>query len=344
MARKKIEMPPLVNRLKGSHDVQKSLPLFSLWKSDLTLSEFKILDTYLARINSHKPEQRTVIFEKGELEKLLGVKQLKSDDLKKRLKQLMSHVIEFKDNEYKKGFKLISLFSMAECDKDENDQWQVELSCTQEAMKYFFNVDDIGYLRYKLSNIINLTSRYSYVLFIYLKPYRFKKTIDVDLVDIKHILNCHNESAYNEFKIFNNRILKKCHKEINEKTELRYTYEPLKKGRKVVAIRFTIETLADFAEYKFITEPNQIDFDSLENNSISFLAEACNNEFSEKEMDHIFQLICQVQFDSKEDINIARYHLLAEKYSKLNLADERATTSGKPIKNRFAYFSKIIII
>ena len=27
--------------------VQKSRPLFALWRSDLTLSEFKILDTYL---------------------------------------------------------------------------------------------------------------------------------------------------------------------------------------------------------------------------------------------------------------------------------------------------------
>ena len=68
--------------------VQKSKPLFALWQSELTLSEFKILDTYLGRINSHDDEQRTVKFEKGELESLLGVKQLKPQVLDERLKLL----------------------------------------------------------------------------------------------------------------------------------------------------------------------------------------------------------------------------------------------------------------
>ncbi len=57
--------------------VQKSMPLFSLWRSELTLSEFKILDTYLARINSHEPDRRIVEFSKGELEEKLGVKKIR---------------------------------------------------------------------------------------------------------------------------------------------------------------------------------------------------------------------------------------------------------------------------
>lgn len=31
--------------------VQKSNPLFGLWRSELTLAEFKIIDTYLSRID-----------------------------------------------------------------------------------------------------------------------------------------------------------------------------------------------------------------------------------------------------------------------------------------------------
>ena len=49
--------------------VQKSHPLMKL--SELSLAEFKILDVYLSRINSRNPEDRTVCFEKGELEELL---------------------------------------------------------------------------------------------------------------------------------------------------------------------------------------------------------------------------------------------------------------------------------
>ena len=70
MARKKIE--PIISL--GNEDkltVQKSLPLFALWRSELTLAEFKILDTYLSRIDSHKPEKRTVVLKKANLRSFL---------------------------------------------------------------------------------------------------------------------------------------------------------------------------------------------------------------------------------------------------------------------------------
>lgn len=74
-------------------EIQKARPLQSLSETDLTLSEFKILDAYLARINSHDPDKRTVQLEKGELEKVLGVSEIKQDDLNKRLRHLFQ-VIE----------------------------------------------------------------------------------------------------------------------------------------------------------------------------------------------------------------------------------------------------------
>ena len=79
MPRKKKKIEPIIGTGKDPENkltVQKSRPLFSLWRSDMTLAEFKILDTYLSRIDSRKPEKRTVIFSKGELEQLLGVKRI----------------------------------------------------------------------------------------------------------------------------------------------------------------------------------------------------------------------------------------------------------------------------
>lgn len=61
--------------------VQKSLPLFLLWRSDLTLAEFKILDVYLSRIDSRNPNRRVVRFEKRELEKILGALKYKPSHL-----------------------------------------------------------------------------------------------------------------------------------------------------------------------------------------------------------------------------------------------------------------------
>ena len=198
MARKKIE--PITSL--GSEDkliVQKSLPLFALWRSELTLAEFKILDIYLSRIDSHKPEKRAVMFEKGELEKILGVKKINNQDLEIRLRHLMGNVIEIPDESMKRGFKLVTLFEEAVAEQDDYGLWQVKLECTQKAMKYFFNIENLGYLRYKLRCITSLTSRYTYIMFIYLEANRYRKSWDVPLHELKQILDCDKEELYKEF-------------------------------------------------------------------------------------------------------------------------------------------------
>ena len=91
--------------------VQKSLPLFSLWRSPLTLSEFKILDTYLAKIDSHKPKQRVVVLKKGELEQALGVTKINKSSLEERLLHLMESVVHIDDGSLKNGFCMISYLS-----------------------------------------------------------------------------------------------------------------------------------------------------------------------------------------------------------------------------------------
>jgi len=223
--------------------VQKSNPLLSLSETGLTLAEFKILDAYLGRINSHVPEKRFIRFEKGEIENLLGVSQIKSDDLEKRVQNLFQ-TIKIRDANKRKGFTLIALFEKAECYQDEDGLWQVDLGASPSAMEYIFNPERLGYLRYSLRNVVKLTSRYSYVLFLYLEQNRHMHlTWDVPLDELKAILRC-TADTYTQFKRFNDLILKKCHEELTEKTDCKFTYQPIKRGRVVKAVRFTLEALA----------------------------------------------------------------------------------------------------
>lgn len=244
MARKK-KAEPLVGMTKDPENkltVQKSQPLTWLWQSDLSLAEFKILDAYLARINSAKPSQRSVVLPKGELENALGVTRINNEDLKLRLKHLSQPIDLAKGN--KKKIHIIGLFEEAEAVQDEDGVWQIKLTCTEAATKYIFNVEKLGYLRYKLRCITSLTSRYTYILFIYLEANRFRESWEIDLDELKQILNCHEDDLYTEYKRFNERILKRCQKELSEKTECRFTYEPVRRGRSVSAIRFTLEMLS----------------------------------------------------------------------------------------------------
>lgn len=265
MARPKKNTEPIVGPGRDPENkltVQKSLPLFSLWRSDMSLAEFKILDTYLSRINSRMPEKRTVTFTKGELEQLLGVKKINKASLLARLKGLYRGVEIEGSN---KKIKTIALFEQADGDLDEKTGlWTVRLTCTSSAMKYIFNVEKLGYLRYKLRCITALSSRYTYVLFMYLEANRFRKSWMVEVDELRQVLNCDAEESYREFKLFNNRILRRCQKELLEKTECRFTYEPVKTGRRVTAVRFTLETLSDSIEPVEPSIPGQLSLDDYE--------------------------------------------------------------------------------
>lgn len=327
--------------------VQKSLPLTALWQSDLTLAEFKILDTYLSRINSRDPDKREVVLEKGKLEELLGVKRINLTDLDTRLLHLQKTVVNLKRNG--KGIDHVTLFERSQAELDEFGRWRVVLTCTQSAMKYIFNIEALGYLRYRVHSITNLKSRYTYLLFMHLEVNRFRKSWEVDLETLKACLNCADE-AYKEFKIFNNRILKRCQKELLEKTECRFTYEPIRKGRSVAAIRFTLETLPEL-------DVPDIDLDQISlfsDDNLDFLGAACAPtadepcEFSEEQMAQLREVV-MVMPDGKlptnvpnGDMQFRRYHYLSERYAALNAAAIRAEKQGNPIKNRFAYLLKMV--
>lgn len=326
--------------------VQKANPLQSLSETKMTLAEFKILDAYLSRIDSHKPDERYVRFEKGELEKMLGVTQLKKEDLSKRIDNLFQ-VVTIRDENKPRKFTKIALFAKAECEQDENGQWQIDLACSAEAMEYIFNVENIGYLKYRLKNVINLTSRYSYVLFLYLIDNRFRKTWKIDLVELKALLNC-NADRYKQFKFFNAEILKKCQKELCEKTDIHFSYKPIKRGRSVAAVELTVETVSDkltpsthqnndedlteqlsFSEaYEDIDENTEVEYGS---ELANLLGETCNNEFSPDQIRIIQDLVLQVV--GHDPINCSDY--LSHKINLMN--------HYKPKKeSRFTYLLRTI--
>lgn len=324
--------------------VQKSRPLFALWASEITLPEFKILDTYLARIDSHKPDKRTVIFERGELEKVLGVTKISGPLLKKRLKHLMSQVVEIPDAAEKKGFRLLTLFEEAEADPDEDGVWKVKMECTAKAMKYIFNIENLGYFRYKLRCITSISSRYSYIMFIYLESNRSRGlSWDITLAELKKILRCDTIKTYSAYKEFNKQVLKRAREELLEKTECRFTYTPIKRGRSVVAIHFDLEPLTP----SLADLPDAPDFFDDATMQSDFYRAACcpagsdEPEFSTEEIDVLLAIIRTLPDNmlpaSEYGIDFSREAYLHQKYASMC-----AYATKKNIKHRFAYLKKII--
>lgn len=329
--------------------IQKSRPLLNLWRSDFEIYEFKLLDLYLSKINSDNPKKRTVVIEKGKVEEIFGVSRLRKESLFPQLEKLQTTKVSLsKDaNEYNN----IILFSQATAKKDEDGVWRITLTCSPEAMQYIFNLKEIGYIKYRLKSITQLTRTSSYILFNYIENYVQSRrqtknhepiTWKVDLIELKQMLRCDTVKSYNEYKEFNRRVLSACHKEITEKTSLNFDYEPYKVGRYTKGIEITVYSNVVLTKSLPLEKEPAEDFDESFEDILEILSVSCANEFTKQEINELFHLISCVPNEylpvtDIDDITLRRDAYLSQKYSVLQNYAKRVN-----INNRFAYLKRII--
>lgn len=325
------------NNLDKQHIVSRSRPLLSLNKSELSLYELKVLDTYLSRINPHKPDERTVIFDKGSFEALFEYSELKLPELKAHLKNLQSLDVDIATSENE--IDNIKLFSRAQARKDKYGLWEVILTCSPEAMTYFFNIESLGYLRYKLWNVLQLNSRYSYLLFLYLTDNRFRKEWTVSIDELKDILNCGQIESYQEFKNFRRSVLDRCKSEILQKTDIIFDYTTIKRGRYVSDIQFNITTWGELAEITAQVEQSQLEEkdDTALNDDISIMCSISDNTIDREDMQVIYDLILQLDID-KGSNGTGRIDYFKYILDRVKVAEKK-----KRISDKAAYIKTILL-
>lgn len=302
------------------------------------------MDAYLARINSRNPDNRAVVFEKKQIEKLLNVKRIRAEELEQRLKHLMGTVVEVLDGDEKKGFTLITLFSEAKAEKDDDGLWTIKLECTDKAMKYIFNIENLGYLKYKLRNIVNLESRYSYIMYLYLEDNRYRKEWVVDLEQLKRLLKCENDETYKEYKYFNNLVLKKVKAELEKKTDCKFEYQAIRQGKRVKQIQFTVESnnkyLIDIEEEnelpeQLIEESGEVWQEALKPLDIDITKEKIDELRSV--LVTIPTYVLPQSVASYNNLELQRYHYIDRKVKEILRRDNE-----KAIKNKYMYLLKIM--
>lgn len=102
---------------------------------------------------------------------------------------------------------------------------------------------DLGqrFTQYQLYNILAMKSAFSVRLYELMKSYAHRQSITLDLDELKHLLMVEDVKSYHRFPDFRRKVLEIAQREINELTDLTIQYEPIKKGNKVVQLRFKIE-------------------------------------------------------------------------------------------------------
>lgn len=117
---------------------------------------------------------------------------------------------------------------------------------------------DLGqrFTQYQLNNILAMKSAFSIRIYELMKSYSFQKNKTFDIDELKHLLMVENVKSYANFKDFRIYVIEKAQQEINELSDINIYYEPIFKGRKVVKVKFRIESKNVIERAKSISKTN----------------------------------------------------------------------------------------
>ena len=107
------------------------------------------------------------------------------------------------------------------------------------------------YTTYDVKNILNLPSTYSVRIYELLKRYEWRGECTYELTELKEMIGAREvlpgskgkkevRDIYPLYGNFHQKVIKPAKRHLEEYTDICFTYEPIKKGRKVEKIAFTI--------------------------------------------------------------------------------------------------------
>jgi len=151
-------------------------------------------------------------------------------------KEISTKSIEFVDRE-KKAFAIYTIFYSP---KYENGVLKIKID--NEFHKYLMAIKN-KYLKYRLENVMVLTSKYSIRLYELLKNelemrkrQRRRFELELGLDELRELLSIPRSYKWQHIKV---QILEKSQEDF-EKTDIGFEFEPIKQGRKVTAIKFKL--------------------------------------------------------------------------------------------------------
>lgn len=334
--------------------IEKRYVLNELRRNNMTLQEMRFFSIYLSKINPRDISTRAVRFPLEDFRKIMELGRMNMQHFQAVTNSLLGKVVNVPDE--RGGYIGFQLFKRCRVSKDEYGQWYVEIDAHDEALPLMFDFKR-DYFTYELWNALRLKSGNQLRMYELLKQYEKLGSRKIPLDTLKHLLGI-GPDEYPRWDNFKKRVLDSCQEALAENTDICFDYEPIKAGRKITGVLFTIRkneayvdqmTLDEFIDLqgeKLGNEPGIIDAEGTPcDDGFQLLQDATGNEFTEDQITEILQ-----RFAAAPDLpdvknlgqELTRYHWLAQLYAKLNTAANRAAQRGKPIRDRYKYFLKLL--
>ena len=226
----------------------------------MTATEAKIVAKLTSLIEKDDEDFKEHIFKSADLLKELGLGSENYTALEQSIDRLMSRIIEIKlDTKNKKGENdILKITFVSSCIYSHSTS-EIILRYDPNLKPYFLQLSQ-NFTKYFLKNILELKSFYAIRIYELLKQYEKLKERKIEIKELRDILQI-KETEYKKYSHFKDKILKTAEREINEKTDLKVSFEEIKTGRKVTAIKFNIEKRTEeyIQEVEIVKSKNKVE-------------------------------------------------------------------------------------
>ena len=315
-----------------SFKVERSNELNQLSTKGLNLTEIRFLAIYQAKINARNPETRIVTFPLAEFCRIMELSQLTVTHIKNVADGIICKPVHLPSTKGKNGFIAVPLFSKCEVYQDDKlGEWFVEIRCSEEVMPYMFEMKK-NYFTYQLWNALKLKSVNQIRMYEILKQCEKLGERIVILDDLKAMLGIGKEQ-YPRFKDFRKYVIEVCQQALEQYTDIKYTFETIKRGRKIYALKFTItknKNFKDDLKLKEFIKPEDLE-DIQIDAIINSLYQRCKKEYTIEQLEKLYDYVSNCGINISNGISNYIYSI----YAKIKI-------SGNKVNNLFKYTFSII--
>lgn len=211
-------------------------------KSNLSLNELKLLRLTIMQVLKEDTDLRTYQINISELAELLDITSPSIyRDVDDMTTHLLQEIVYVGDGNPKHKYKKFQW-----CSDCEYDNGVVTIRLHDNLKPYLLELKE-HYTQYVLQDILILKTVYAVRMYeliveeLRTKVYADKTaTIELSIDTIRKATN--TETKYEQTAMLKVRVIDSAISEINEKLGYNISYEPIKKSRKIVGYRFTIES------------------------------------------------------------------------------------------------------
>lgn len=255
-----------MSKLYSKAIVEKRNVLNEIRSNNMTLQELRFFSIYLSKINPHDQSTRIVRFSLSDFQKIMEIgTDMNIPHFKLTVRRILQQIVEV-PNEHGSGYTAFQLFKEAVVEKDENDEWYVEIDAHDKALPLMFDFKN-RYFKYELWNALRLKSPNQVRMYEILKQYEKIGHRELTINDLRELLGI-SAKEYDRWDNFRRKVLDSCQQALRETTDISYTYERGKvgKGGKWLTIIFHIQKNKNYVDQLTLEEfiDNQPDQDLID--------------------------------------------------------------------------------